>query len=214
MTVADIIARVREIVQERNASNAHRTDASIIGDINSCTLQLCSNIATLPKASVPAIVAADTITLPSTLLRIDHCSISDGATTAKHHHLVTGDFTNFARMNPSYEDQPDTKPEMLIRMTDTDWMMWPNPDANWAGKAVTIVGSVLPTPITLTTESPAVSIALHPCYEHFCSWVYFQVLNNPERAAAEFGIYDALKKLNINTATSTQGSLQSLRMAM
>lgn len=211
MTVSEIIARVREIVQEKNPANAHRTDNSIIGDINSCTLQLCSNIATLPKVSVPAIVAADTLTLPSTLLRVDHVSLSDGTI---FNPLKTMDFVNFARQNPIYENQPATRPEMIVRMTDTTWMMWPKPDAFWTGKPLSIVGSVLPTPLTLTTESPAVSIALHPCYEHFCAWIYFQVLNNPERAAAEFGIYDSLKKLNIQTATSTQGSLQSLRMAM
>lgn len=212
MLVSEIISETRAIVQEINPNNAHKTDAGILADINACTLQLCSNIATLPKVEVPGIVAADTITLPTNLLKMDYCSISDGGSPAIHSQLSTIDFVNFARIKSGWEDVEANKPDTLVRMTDLTWMMSPKPDATWTGKPLTIIGSVLPAPLTLTTESPAVSIVLHPAYPHYCAWKYFQVLNNPERASQEYGIFDSLRKLNTSTATSTTGSLQSLKM--
>jgi hypothetical protein len=209
MTVAQIITRVRQIVQQTTASNSVVSDATILGWINECTLVLCSSINTLPKESVGSIVAADTITFDKTLLRIDYASISDGTT---HFPLKTIDFNNFVRRFPEFLNQTDNKPEYLVRMTDKVWMMFPNPDTTWTGKSVAIYGSVLPDDLTLTTEEPPLSVALHHAYPHYCAWLFFLALNQPEKAAAEYATFDGLRKLNIKTATSTRGSLLSLRV--
>jgi hypothetical protein len=210
MTVQDIITEVRGIVQEKNAANAHKSDTSIVDDINSCTLQLCSNIATLPKVPISNIVAADTINLPSNLLKMDYISIADA--TGKKTPLETIDFVNFARITPDWENAVDGKPERLVRMTDLTWMMFPNPDSTWTGKALNIIGTVLPTPLALTTDVPPVSIVLHPAYAHYCAWKYFLVLNNPERAGQEYATFEGLRKMNMATATSTTGSQIKLNM--
>lgn len=212
MTAQDIINEVRGLVQETDPNNTHRGDDLIVGDINACTLSLCSIIKTLPKEKDATLVAADAITVSSDMLTIDYASISDGATTPKHSPLITTDFVNFSRENPEWEDAVDGKPSHLVRMTDTSWMMWPNPNITWTGKGITLVGSYIPDAITAVGSSPAVSRTLHPCYSHFCAWIFFMVLNNPERAAAEYAIYDGLRKLNTKTATSTTGSQQSFRM--
>jgi hypothetical protein len=212
MTVQDIINDVRAQVQETNPNNAHKSDAGILADINACTLQLCSTINTLPKVSVSAIVAADTITLPTNLLRMDYASISDGGTPAVHAILSTIDFVNFCRITAGWEDVEANKPNSLVRMTDLTWMMFPHPSADWVGKALTIIGSVLPTPMTTTSQSPEISIVLHPVYAHYCAWKYFLLLNNPDRAALSFAAYDALRKMNTATAVSTTGSQQSFKI--
>lgn len=209
MLVSEIILETREIVQEKNASNAHKTDAGILADINACTLQLCSTISTLPKVSVAGIVAANIISFASNLLKLDYASIYDGQ---KHVKLDTIDFPNFQRITPNWEDQQANKPTTLVRMDDLNWMLWPNPDAASVGNAMTIIGTVLPTPLTLTTETPPISITLHPAYPHYCAWKYFLVLNNPERAAQEYATFDGLRKLNTQTATSTTGSLLSFKI--
>ena len=209
MTAQDIIDEVRQICQETDPNNSHATDAVILGWINSATLSLCASIATLPKVSVSGQVAADTLTLPTNLLRMDFASITDGTT---HFPLETIDFVNFVRINPGYENQPHSKPAMLVRMTDLNWMMYPNPDASWTGKALTIIGSVLPTPLTSVNDSPALSITLHQAYPHFCAWKFFPLLNNPERADAEYSVFDGLRKQNIGTATSTTGSQLAFKL--
>ena len=203
MTVQDIIDEVRQIVQETDPNNTHASDSTILGWINACTLALCSDIKTLPKVSVTGQVAAATLTFPTNLLRLDFASISDGTT---HFPLETMDFVNFARITPDWENQPTNKPNLLIRMTDLNWMMFPNPDATWTGKSLTIIGSVLPTPMTSPNDSPSLSIVLHPAYPHYCAWKFFLLLNNPERAGAEYSAYDGLRKQNIGTATSSTGS--------
>ena len=203
ITVQDITDEVRQICQETDPNSSHATDAVILGWINAATLSLCASIATLPKVSVAGQVAAATITLPTNLLRMDFASITDGTT---HFPLETIDFVNFVRINPGYENQPTSKPNMLVRMTDLNWTMYPNPDATWTGKALTIIGSVLPTPLTSPNDSPALSITLHPAYSHFCAWKFFLLLNNPERAGAEYSAFDGLRKQNVGTATSTTGS--------
>lgn len=212
MTAQNIIDEVRAIVQETDSSNTHRSDTLILGDINACTLSLCSIIKTLPKEKDTTLDAADAITVSSDMLSIDYASISDDAVTPAHSPLKTIDFPNFIRDNPAWEDASDGKPTHLVRMTDTSWMMWPNPDATWTGKSITLVGTYVPDVITVATSSPAVSVVLHPCYSHYCAWIFFLVLNNPERAASEYAIYDGLRKLNTRTATSTTGSLLSLRI--
>lgn len=209
MTVAQIVTRVRQIVQQINPNNSVVSDATILGWINECTLVLCSTINTLPKESVGSIVAADTITFDKTLLRIDHAAISDGTT---YFPLKTIDFNNFIRIYPEFLNQTDGKPEMLVRMTDKNWMMFPNPDTTWTGKAVAIYGSVLPDDLTATTEEPPLSVTLHHAYPHYCAWLFFLALNQPEKAANEYATFDGLRKLNMKTATSTRGSLLSLRV--
>jgi hypothetical protein len=212
MTAQDIINEVRAIVQETDPNNTHRSDTLLLVDINACTLSLCNIIKTLPKEKDVTLTAADAVTVSSDMLAIDYASISNGATPAAHSPLETIDFPNFNREHPGWEDTADGQPTHLVRMTDTSWMMWPNPDATWTGKTVTLVGTYVPDAITSASSSPAVSVVLHPCYSHYCAWIFFQVLNNPERAAAEYAIYDGLRKLNTRTATSTRGSLLALRI--
>ena len=209
MTAQDIITKTRAIVQESDPNNTHKSDSDILSDINACTLALCSSINTLPKVSVAGQVAAATITLPTNLLRMDFASISDGTT---HFPLDTMDFVNFARITPQWENQPTSKPQILVRMTDLNWMMYPNPDASWTGKSLTIIGSVLPTPLTSVNDSPALSVTLHEAYAHYCAWQFFLLLNNPERAGAEYSTFDGLRKQNVGTATSTTGSLLAFKV--
>lgn len=209
MLVSAIITRVRQIVQQTNANNSVVSDATILGWINECTLVLCSSIKTLPKESATSIVAADTITFDKTLLRIDHAAISDGTT---YYPLHTIDFNNFLRMFPNWLNEADGQPQYLVRMTDKVWNMYPGPDATWTGKSVAIYGSVLPDDLTTTSEEPPLSVTLHHAYPHYCAWLFFLALNQPEKAAAEYATFDGLRKLNIGTATATRGSLLSFRM--
>ena len=209
MTLAEIITRTRQIVQQTTASNSAVSDSTITQWANECTLALCSSINTLPKESVAGIVAADTITFDKTLLRIDYAAISDGTT---YFPLKTIDFNNFIRQYPNFLNENDGQPQMLVRMTDKNWMMFPNPDTDWTGDSVAIYGSVLPDDLTLTTEEPPLSVTLHHAYPHYCAWLFFLALNQPEKAAAEYATFDGLRKLNMKTATSTRGSLLSLRM--
>ena len=212
MTLQDIITEVRQICQEVSTTNTHASDSVITGWVNACTLQLCASISTLPKVSVPAIVAAGTITFPTNLLKLDYASIYDGQ---KHTKLDTIDFPNFQRITPMWEDQQANKPTTLVRMDDLNWMLWPTPDAASLGKPMTIIGSVLPTPLAYPADladSPAISIAMHPCYSHYCSWKFFLLLNNPERASAEYAAFDGLRKLNTQASTSSTGSLLSFKI--
>ncbi len=212
MTVQNIIDEVRAIVQETDPNNTHKTDAQILDDINLCTTQLCSNLATLPKAELTGVTAADTITIGETLLKLDYASISDGATTPQYSRLETIDFVNFARINPGWENAQDNKPTLLVRMTDQTWMMYPPPDATWTGKALTLIGTVLPAALTLTTQEPPISLVLHPAYPHYCAWKFFLLLNNPDRANAEYATFNAIRKINTQTATSTTGSMLQLKL--
>lgn len=212
MTAQEIINEIRGLVQETDPSNTHRSDALLLSDINACTLSLCSIIKTLPKEKDTTLTAADAVTVSADMLTIDYASISDGATVPKHSVLITTDFINFVRLNPTWEDAADGKPSHLVRMTDTSWMMWPNPDTTWTGKGLTLVGSYVPDAITDASSSPAVSVVLHPCYSHYCAWIFFLILNDTERAAAEYAIYNGLRKINTKTATSTTGGLQSLKI--
>lgn len=209
MTVQEIITRTRQIVQQTNPNNSTVSDSTILSWVNEATMQICSFLTTLPKESVSGVTASATLTLATDLLRIDFASLYDGST---YHPLVTEDFNNFVRMNPDWQNQPSGKPSHLVRMTNLNWMMWPTPDATWTGKTVAIYGSVLPDDLTSTSESPAVSVALHHAYPHYCAWLFFLALNNPEKAAAEYSIFDSIRKINTKTATATQGSLLSLKM--
>ena len=208
MIVQDIITRVRQIVSETDSSNSHASDSVILGWINACTLQLCSTINTLPKSKSITTTCAETITLDKSYLRLDYVSVADASTPPVHKILTTIDFSNFARTSAGWEDQPAGEPSMLVRMTNLDWLVWPKPSAVWTGKAMTLIGSVLPADLTTTSAEPPVSIALHPAYPHYCAWLFFLLLNNPERAASEFSVFDGLRKMNTQTATSTTGSQQ------
>lgn len=211
MQASEIITEIRQVVQETDEANSHARDSTILGWLNACTLQLCSSIATLPKASSTGVTASATITLATNLLKLDFASIVDA--NGKHTPLETIDFVNFSKLNPTWQDTATGRPEYVVRMTDLSWMLWPNPSSDWSGKTVTLIGSVLPTPMTAFTDSPQISVVLHPAYVHYGAWKFFLLLNNPERAAASFSAYDALRKMNTQTATSTRGSLQSLRMS-
>lgn len=209
MTAQDIITEIRQICQQTDENNTSADNNVILGWINACTLQLCSIISTLPKTEVPGIVAAAVIAMPSNLLKLDFASISDGS---KHSPIDSIDFVNFARLNPNWEDTPAGKPINIVRMTDLSWKLWPSPSAAWIGKDLTLIGTVVPTPLTGFSESPAISISMHPAYAQYGAWKFFSLLNNPERAAMAYNAFDGLRKLNTQTTTSTTGSLLSLKM--
>lgn len=216
MTCQQVIDRVRQIVQETDPTSTHASDSVIVGWINEAITQLCSTLLTLPKELITSVVAAATLDLSYTaiskdLLRIDYASMSDGAATPVWNDLQTIDFTNFCRIFGDWKNQPAGKPTHLVRMTSTSWMMWPTPDATWTGKALTIGGAVKPADITASDAIP-LPVALHSCIPHYCAWLFFLLLNNPEKAAGNFATYDALRKLNTQTATSTVGSLSSFKI--
>ncbi len=209
MTVAQITERCRQIVQQKTASNSQVTDSSILGWINECTLALCSIISTLPKESITGQVVASTITFARDVLRLDYAAIYDGS---NYHPLSTIDFNNFVKANPNWQNISTGKPAVMIRLTNLEWMMWPTPDSTWTGKTLSLYGAVQPDDLTLTSEEPPLSRTLHHAYPHYCAWLFFLAINNPDRAAAEYAIFDGIRRLNTKTATSTNGSLQSLRV--
>ena len=209
MTVQDIITECRAIVQQTNPNNSAVSDSTILSYINACTLQLCSIISTLPKELVSA-TCASTITLDKSLLRVDFVSIADANTI--YHPLQTIDFTNFSRIIPEWQNQVAAQPTHFVRMTDKTWMLFPTPSAEWLGKTMSIYGAVQPDDLTQTTEEPPVSIVMHPAYPHYCAWKFFLAINNPERANAEYGIFEGIRKLNTQTATSTTGSLLAFKI--
>lgn len=210
MTAQEIIDEVRQICQETDPNNTHASDSVILGWINACTISLCSWINTLPKVAVTGQVAAATLTFPTNLLRLDYASMYDGTST--YYPLETIDFVNFVRLNPDWENQAVGQPDTLVRMTDLTWKMYPPPDSTWTGKTLSIYGSVHPTALTSVNSSPDISVVMHPVYPHYCAWKFFLLLNNPERAAAEYATYDGLRRQNLRTTTSTIGSQLSLKM--
>jgi len=208
MTAQSIIDRVRQIVQQRTPSNSIKSDPAILGDINECTRVLCSMLTSIPKEEITGVVAASTIILDRDVLRLDYAAIVDGT---DYYLLDTIDFPNFVRLNPNWQNTAEGKPNTLIRMTDLEWRMYPTPDSDWLGKSLSLFGSVTPADLTSTSEEPPVSRTLHHAYPHYCSWLFFLALNNPERAAAEYAIFDSIRKTNTKTATATKGSLSAIR---
>ena len=89
--------------------------------------------------------------------------------------------------------------------------MFPPPDAAHTGLAMTLMGTILPTPAISTTETPPISQVLHVCYSHYMAYKAFMVLNNSDRAQQEYTIYDSLRKMNVRAATQTRGALQAFR---
>ncbi len=210
MTVQQIEDEIRQICQELDPANTHASPAIILTWINAAILDLCSSINTLPKEDSTGITTDDTVTLPSSLLKLDYASFADA--NGKHTRLKTIDFNNFIRLNPGWQDTDAGIPSHIVRMTDVTWMLWPTPNTAYTGLTMTLIGSKLPTPLTLTTESPALSITLHGAIVHYGAWKFFLLLNNPERAGQEYTVYDSLRKLNLKTATSTDGSMQRFRI--
>lgn len=210
MLNSEIITEARGIFQQVDPNNSQVSDTLMLTWIDACTLQLFSILNTLPKESVTGVVAADTITLPSKLLKLDYASIlgPDG----KHARLTTTDFCNFVRLNPGWEDQDSNKPAQLVRLSDTNWMMFPKPDANYIGKAVTLFGTVNPVVAATPISSPQIGLAMHCAYPHYLAWKAWLILNDPIRAQSEFGIYESLRKQNLGTVTNTTGSQQRFIM--
>lgn len=211
MLNSEIISEARGIIQELDADNSHVSDATFLQWIDACTLQLASLLNTLPKEKIQTVYADDTVTLPSKMIRLDFATIAD-AVAGVHHPLTTMDFVNFCKLFPEWEDQADGDPTYLIRMTDTQWMMWPPPNASAKSNLLTLVGSVNPTTGAVSTGSPELSQTLHPAYPHYLAWKAFMVLNNPARAQEEFNIFDGIRKMNMRTATSTTGSLLAIKV--
>ena len=209
MDLGSIITETRQIVQQTDSNNSQASDATITGWANDCTIQLCSTLSALPKEVFSSVVAAATITLDTDLIKLDFASISDGTTSFP---LETMDFNSFVRRYPDYQNQPTGKPTLIYRMTNTTWNMFPAPDATWTGKSLTLIGSAVPTAMSATTDVPPFSQVMHPAYPHYCAWKFFLLLNNPQRAADEYAIFDGIKKMNTFTTTNTRGSLLSFKV--
>lgn len=208
MTLQDIITEVRQICQQTDPNNSQVSDATITGFANDCSIQLVASTGTLPKEEFTTTASA-TVTLDTDFIKMDFASISDGTTSFP---LETIDFNTFVRRYPQWQNQPLGKPQLMVRMTDLTWKVWPSPDSTWSGKTITMVGSAVPTPMSSTTDTPPFSVVLHPCYPHYCAWKFYLLLNNPERAALEYATFDAMRKINIGPATNTRGSLLAFKV--
>ena len=191
-------------------ANATVSDTLLLTWIDAATLQLFSFLNTLPKGPVAGLVAANTLTMPANLLKLDYASILSPSGT--HLPLATIDFDNFIRQNAGWEDTIATQPTQLIRLDDTTWMMFPKPSADFLGKAVTVYGTINPVTPATPSSSPQINMVMHCAYPHYLAWKYFLQLNDPTRAAGEYQAWDSLRKQNQRTATCTSGSLQSLKM--
>jgi hypothetical protein len=148
--------------------------------------------------------------MPANLLKLDYASILSH--TGQHLPLTTTDFTNFVRINQGWEDTAPTRPTQLVRMDDTNWMMWPTPDASYLGQAVTVYGTLNPVIAAVPSGSPQINMVMHPCYPHYLAWKAFLQLNDPSRAGQEYAAYDSLRKQNQGTATTTTGALKHFVM--
>ena len=210
MTCQAIIDAARGIIQQTDPANSTVLDSLMLVWISECCLQLFSLLNTLPKANISNVVAASTIALPTSLIKLDYASIL--TPEGKHRPLTTTDFCNFVRLTPNWEDQAANIPSQLVRLDDLNWMMFPSPNADYLGKALTLYGTVNPVTALTASDSPAISIVMHPCFEHFVAWKSFLRLNDPTRAGQEYSAFDALKKQNMGTATTTTGSLKHLVM--
>lgn len=125
--------------------------------------------------------------------------------------LTTTDFETLKRKFPDWENEPYGQPRYMVRMSSTEWMLWPSPSTRWYGLPMTVKGCVLPPATTDVNTSPPVSVALHSCYSHYIAWKCFLLLNNAEKAAQEYTIFDSLRRMNTKAGTQTQGALQSIR---
>lgn len=206
----DIISECRGIIQETDPNNSHVTDALLLTWIDACTLQLFSILNTLPKSNIPGIVAANTITLPNTVLKLDYVSILDQS--GNHITLTTTDFNTFVRTNPGWEDNQPSTPSLMIRMDDLNWMLWPKPNTEFVGQPMSIYGTINPITPATTFSSPQISVTMHVAYPHYLAWKAFLVVNDPQRAMTEYRMYDDLRKQNTKTATSTTGAVQRFTM--
>ena len=210
MLNSDIITEARGIIQQMDPANSTVPDSLMLTWIDACTLQLFSLLNTLPKGPVAGLVAANTLTMPANLLKLDYASILGPSNT--HLPLTTIDFVNFCKQNPGWEDATASQPMFLVRMDDVNWMMWPKPSTDYLGKAVTVYGTLNPVTAALPSNSPQINMVMHPCYPHYLAWKSFLMLNDPARAGQEYAAYDSLRKQNQNTATTTTGSLKHFGM--
>lgn len=209
LTVQQIIDEARGLIMETDPANSHVTDSTLILWINACTLSLCSYIQSLPKSTISTVVTALNPVLPTALLRLDYASFTY---SDQKHTLKTIDFINFLKEAPQWENEPEGLPEMMVRMSDTSWMMFPPPSDTYTGLPMTLIGAVLPDDVSLTTEYPPVSQVLHPCYPHYLAWKAWGVIGNSAAAAQEYAVFEKIRTENLRTATNTQGSRQFLRM--
>ena len=210
MLNSDIISECRGIIQQTDANNSTVSDSLLLSWIDACTLQLFSILNTLPKGAVPGLVAAETLTMPANLLKLDYASIQGPA--GNHLPLTTIDFVNFCKQNAGWEDAIAAQPELLVRMDDVTWMMFPKPNTDYIGNAVTVYGTLNPVIAATATSSPQINIVMHSCYPHYLAWKSFLMINDPARAGQEYAAYDSLRKQNQGTATTTTGSLKQLTM--
>ncbi len=209
LTVQQIIDEARGLIMETDPANSHVTDSTLLLWINACTLSLCSYIQSLPKSTITSVVTADKPALPTNLLRVDYVSY---LYQDKYHPIKTIDFINFLRENPQWENQPDGVPTYFVRMTDTEWMMYPPPDTAHAGLPMTLIGAVVPDDVVNTTDYPPVNQVLHPCYPHYLAWKAWAKIGNAAASGQEYGLFEKIRTENMHSATSTQGSRQFLRM--
>jgi hypothetical protein len=208
MLASDIITETRGIITETDPTNSHVTDSQLLAWINQCTLQLMSYIGTYPKG-LTTVACANTITLAESLLSVDQVTVLN--TSNRHQILQTIDFSNFVRLFADWQDQSSGIPTHFVRMGVLNWMVYPNPNSDFLGKDMQIYAKTLPTDIT-TSQEPPVSIALHSCYPFYVAWKAFLALNSPDKAKDAFTTFDSLRKMNTSIATTTMGTLKSLRM--
>ena len=208
MKVRDVIAEIRASVNELEEVNSHFTDTDVITWLNECTLNLLASLGTYPYENTTITSAAGDLVLSSKYLAVETAHITNPDNT--HRRLETIDFPNFQHKFKNWLDQQADVPTHLVRKTDSEWFLYPQPNADYLAKDIVIYAKTLPDELTTSTDTLPFSPALHPVYIFFGLWKAYIVLNNNEKAASAYSTFDGLRVKMQGLATNTIGQRKKL----
>lgn len=204
MTLSDLIAEVRSIINETDSANSHFTDTTITGWLNEAQNDAATRLSSYPEQSRDFSASASAISHTGNLIAPIAAFFYDPV-ALDWYRLDLMSTQDMVRMYPDYLNTEAGKPDKLIRTGAKDFTLYPAPDTTNLSGTLKIIALENPTALSALSSVSELPQACHYLLPHYAAFRCFQQLDRAESATQEISIFTSGMKQLKYLITNPQG---------
>lgn len=197
-TLAQIIADVRQHINQPDSTNSNFQDSQLTIWINDAYRRIVTELRNIPITTRDYSVAAQDIALNSNTLTIDKVKLRnpdvvnpDG--TYKFIELRQINLDELMLRDPDYEDTTADFPQYFVRTGVFTASLYPKPKASVIALATPLrtYGLELPTELAADADTPNLPGNLHDIISHWPAFRCFSELENQVKATEQITLFNS-----------------------
>ncbi len=211
MTLAELIAETRSIINETSSSDSHFTDLQLTTWLNEGQGWAAERLGAFPEQTRDISPSVSAISYPGVLIA-QIAAFFYHPTNLKWYQLTMCSTQDMVKIQPDYLNTPAGQPERLIRTGGLTFQLWPVPDTTFLTGVVRIIGLESPTPLSSVGDVSVLPLPAHKYLPHYAAFRCYQQLNRNESAQQEIAFVSSELK-NLKSLITNTGGLHDLNFS-